>query len=90
MVKDPQLFSEDDERTAVLVMGQLLNHENENIQFRSAKFIINERKGRHDRGNLKNLNINVNLINEQMKRVKEAKQRALSKVIDVPAEIINE
>lgn len=80
------LFTKGDVDEAAAVIANLCKFsEDEHIQMRAANFIINEAKGRHDLKHIKNLNLNVTLINDQMKRAREAKERAKSKVIDVPA-----
>lgn len=86
--KDTALFNEQDEERAVMVMRNCLFAEDSNVQFRAAKFMINERKGRHDPLNgIKTLNITVHSINDQVKRAKQALEASKNTVIDVPSEM---
>jgi hypothetical protein len=62
---------------AVSVIGELLyDTDNPNIRLKAAKFVINENKGRHDVDAVKNLNINVNVFNMQLKQAREQLKRA--------------
>ena len=81
---DVVLYQSDEVNEAAEVIASLMRHsEDEHVRMRAATFVINESKGRHDVKTVKNLNINVNFINEQMRRAREAKERARNKVIDV-------
>lgn len=81
---DPSLFNDHDLQSAVITMSSLLTAEQENVKFRAAKFIINEKLGRHNSlKNVQKLNINVNLIADQMKRAKEAASQTVNKPIDI-------
>lgn len=86
--KDPTLFNDGDLQSAVMTMTQLLTAEEEGVKFRAAKFIINEKMGRHNIKNVQQLNINVNLFNDKMKKAKLAADRAKG-VIDVEAEKVD-
>lgn len=82
--KDNALFNEKDEERAVMVMRNCLYSEDPNTQFRAAKFMINERKGRHDvLGGIKSLKVNVYTINEQLKKGYQAIAASKEQVIDV-------
>lgn len=81
-----ELFHIDDVREAASTITSLMKYSDEdNVRMRASKFIINESAGRHDVRAVNNLNINVNYINDQMKRAREAKQAAREKVIEAPA-----
>lgn len=86
--KDPSLFTEADLDSAVMTMNQLLTAEQEGVRYRAAKFIINEKKGRHDIKNVKNLNLNVNIFNDQMRM--EKMKRAMAIVEPVTTETITD
>lgn len=90
--KDPSTFSEGDYEAARMTMVQLLTAEEAGVKFRAAKFVINEKKGRHDTKNIQQLNINVNLFNEKYKKAKEAAARATGTAIDIESEtkLLNE
>ena len=71
--KNKDLFDDDEMEMARMTMSRLCMAEEGGIAYRAAKFIINEKKGRHDTKNLHNMNINVNLLNVQMRREKAEK-----------------
>ena len=84
--QDPSLFNDGDLQSATMTMTQLLVAEEPNVRFRAAKFIINEKLGRHNLKNVQQLNINVNLFNSQMKKAKEAINRSKG-IIDVEGSV---
>mgnify|MGYP007068387253 CR=1 FL=1 len=52
--------------------------ENQDLQFRCARYILDDLKGRLDMGNqVKNININITNFNEQMKRARAAAERTI-------------
>lgn len=80
------LFNNDEVNEAARVFIAQLMSEDEHIRQKAAKFIINESKGRHDTvKNLKQVNtqFNVTIVNDQLKRAREAKEAAKSKHITV-------
>lgn len=88
-------FTDDELETAKIAIARCMNAEDEHLAFKAAKFIFNERKGRHNVKSLvKNLNLNVTLINAQMEKAREAKDRALNKPKvhpkEIPAELIEQ
>lgn len=83
-LKKDKTFTEETLDNAVQVMSTLLFSEHDHVKLKASKFIINEHKGRHDVKNLKTLSINVNLINTQMRRAKEALQK--TRTIDIESE----
>jgi len=85
--KNPSLFTQDEFDMAKQRITSLVFAENENVAFRAAKFVINENKGRHDLQHVKNLNVNVTLLNDQLVNMKKAIEKGKAKVIDIPAEI---
>lgn len=85
--KNDAFFSNTDMENARMVMSGLLFSEHPILQYRAAKFVINENKGRHDVQQIRGLNINVNILNEQMKKAKEALKSGREKVIDIPSEV---
>jgi hypothetical protein len=87
--KDPALFNDGDLQSAVMTMTQLLTAEEAGVKFRAAKFIINEKMGRHNIKNVQQLNINVNLFNNQLKKAKEAINKSKG-IVDVHSEVMEE
>ena len=84
-------FTDDELETAKITMARCMNAEDEHLAFKAAKFVFNERKGRHNvRSLLKNVNLNVNLINVQMQKAREAKTRALTKSQEHSKELVVE
>jgi len=84
--EDVQLFNTADVSDAAAVIANLMrDSEDEHVRMRAAKFVVNEGKGRNDTKAVKNLNVSVNYINEQMQRARAAKDRAKETVIDVSA-----
>lgn len=76
-------FGDEDMEAAVSTMSSIMKHaENEGVRFRAAKFIYNEKLGRNNLNDLKNLNVNVNMINIQMEKAKEALRRGKEKIIE--------
>lgn len=71
-----EYFDKKDVDFARDAMVGLLQCEIDAVRFRSAKYILDEKKGRNDVKELSHTNINVNLINVQMQRAIEAADRA--------------
>lgn len=73
------------------VMANLMRYsDDENIQFKAAKYILDDKKGRLDAiKNLPGMNFNVLMVNDQMKKAIAARERTASlreaKTIDLPA-----
>ena len=73
-------FTDDELETAKIAIARCMNAEDEHLAFKAAKFVFNERKGRHNIKSLvKNVNLNINLINAQMQNARAAKERAINK-----------
>ncbi len=71
-----ELFTDDDMRVAANVMKDLATGaEAENVKFRAAEFIINERKGRNDIKALKETQVNIVMFNEQIARAKAVQEK---------------
>ncbi len=85
--KNSLLFTDDDFQMAKARMSQLIWSEKDNVSYKAAKFVLYENLGRNDIQTMKLLNVNVNLINTQMKQAKEAIEKGKNKIIDVPSEI---
>lgn len=88
-----ETFTKDDDELAKVVMKQLLFSEEPGLQYRAAKFILNENRGRHDdpRKVLRNSNININMIDVRFSRAREALSRAKNQeIIDVPEQFKSE
>src|SRR5438552_6917279 len=66
------LFSTDDFNLAKQKMAGLIFSDHDNVAFRASRFIINENLGRNDIQQVKLLNINVNLLNDQLVNMKKA------------------
>lgn len=82
-----KIFSNSDFESATRVMSGLMFSEHDTVRLKAAKFVLNENLGRHDLKNLKSVNINVNLINDQVRKAKEAIRAGREKVIDIPMEV---
>lgn len=81
-----QYFNSDVAELAVATMASLLSDEKH--AFRAAKYILDDRKGRHDIRALKNVNIIKIDVAERMKKAKEAVEKSRSQpIIDIPAEM---
>ncbi len=83
---DKETFTDVDYEAAKEAMKSCLYSEESAVVFRASQFIINEKKGRNDP--VKSIktagNFNVLIINNQMKRAKEAIAKSKNKrVIDV-------
>ena len=88
-------FTDSQLEEANQVIHRLMNSEDENIQYRCARYIRDDKKGRKDGlKNLKKLNINVSLFNEQTmknalrsiaasKQLNDAGPQTSSNVVDV-------
>jgi len=85
--ENKNLFTDDEFILAKQRIAQLIWSDRDNVAFRAAKFIVNENLGRNSVKNIQNLNINVSLINDQMRMAKKAIQEGKDKVIEVPSEI---
>ncbi len=73
---DECIFPKDTQKLAAAVMSECLHEQDANIRIRAAKFIINEAKGRHDVSNFKNLNVNVNILNDHYSKAMAAIQKS--------------
>jgi hypothetical protein len=80
-----ETFSPEDAEEAALTMRSLMySSEQDAVRYRCAKYILDERAGRHDVQGLAGTNININLINERLQQARAAIERAKSgKIIDV-------
>lgn len=85
--KNKTLFTDSDLDLAKSKMVGLICSEHDNVAFRASKFIINENLGRNDIQQVKNMNINVNLLNDQLLNMKKAIQNGKEKIIEVPSEV---
>lgn len=73
-------FGDTDLEEANQTIVRLMRHsEDENLQFRAAKFIRNDKKGRLDivKG-IGNLNVNISLFNQHLKAAQRAKELSRS------------
>lgn len=85
--KSGEVFSSDEYDIARQVLaGLMINSESDQVKYRSAKLILDERLGRRDQKGIKHINFNINLVNQQIAEAKLAEKRALEKVIDVDPE----
>src|SRR2546430_16252446 len=80
--EEKELFTKSDLEAASQIMSSLLYAENEAVRYRASRFIINEKCGRNDVKELQNVNLNVNLINMQLSKAREAIERGKCKVIE--------
>lgn len=71
-----EYFDKTDVDFARETMVGLMQCEIDAVRFKSAKYILDEKKGRNDVKELAHTNINVNLINIQMQRAIDAANKA--------------
>ena len=84
--KDDVLFTKNDAELAAQVIRNLLHSDCDNVKLKAAKYTIDEQKGRNDVRNVQtNLNININLLNDSIRKAKAAlgRTRELKRVVDV-------
>jgi len=80
------LFSDTDLQLAKNTIKELASSaEIEAVKFRAAEFIINEKKGRNDVKNLRDMSngINITIISETMSRAREAMAKAKQRAIEM-------
>lgn len=70
--KDPQIFDDQTEEMARMAMLGLLGSNEGHLVFKAAKYVLDDRKGRHDVKSYKNLNVNIISIEERMNRARKA------------------
>ena len=89
--KDNTLFGEDVKTEASLVMRNLMYAKDcPNVQYRAAKYIIDEESGRHENNPLKGTLTNVNLVNVHFHQARKAIEKAKQKAtIEVESSKIN-
>lgn len=79
-----EVFSESAHDRAQQVIEQMMESADcDAVRFRCAKLVLDEKKGLRDVKNLKTINVNIQVINQQMKAAEEAERKAKMKVIDV-------
>lgn len=84
--KEPELsFSQDEAIEMRNIMVQIAKYaEDPNLQFRAARYIYDDVKGRNDLDSgIKQVNINVMTFNEQMQKALAAANRTAQKAIDI-------
>lgn len=64
------------ERVDEVIFNLAVYGEDENLQFKAARYIRDDKKGRLDPKNLKSLNINITQVNVRMEKARIAMQRA--------------
>ena len=95
--KEAQIFSQIIEGRAARVMEQLLDSDDDQVRFRAARFVIDERKGRNDaavRGlkEAQRLGVGVLALNAALKRARQLRLASAGEIadkqnsIDVPSE----
>lgn len=86
--KNSDLFNDEDLEMASGVMRELMiTCDVPAVRYRSAKYVIDEKKGRHDKMKAGDMgNININLINLQLTNAQKALKRAREQIIDIPEE----
>jgi hypothetical protein len=89
---DPLLdFSDDELQEANRAISHLLHSDDDNIRFRAAKYLRNDKKGRLDGVNgIKTMNLNVLMFNERLQQARSAKDRSKQTAVgDGPGRTIN-
>ena len=87
-IEKPEDITDDEfEHIKQSLKNLALNCPDDNVRARTLKFLWNEKKGRNDidkslKG-LAALNINVNMLNDHLKQIKAAKERAIIDVNDL-------
>lgn len=80
-----RLFDDEQAAEAARVLLQQMQYsEDEHIRQKAARFVIDEVKGRNDVKNIRHLTLNVNSINDQMRRAREAKAEAMAALMTNP------
>ena len=78
-------FSDNELEEAKVAIARCMNAEDPHLAFKAAKFVFNERKGRHNvRSLMKNVTLNVTMLNQQMQNARAAKERAAKKITELP------
>lgn len=90
--KEPELnFSQDEAAEMKAIMLNVARYaEDPNLQFRAARYIYDDAKGRNDlESGIKHVNINVMTFNEQMQKALAAANRTAAKaIIDVKSTLL--
>ncbi len=76
--KDTPLFSKSDLDIAKETIKSCMFSEVDAVRLKAAVFTVNEAKGRNDLNNIKNVKLDITIINERIANVKAAKARALN------------
>lgn len=89
--REVQIFNQLIEGRAARVMEQLLDSDDDQVRYRAAKFVIDERKGRNDAAvkGLKaaqNLGLGVLQLNEALRKARASRLLAASGSIEVKSE----
>ena len=89
-VDDSLNFTEDELVRSNQVIASLMQYaEDENLRFRAAKYIRDDKKGRLDAPSaLAGLNVNVLMFDERLKKALEAKNRSLGLITSPPQPIL--
>lgn len=81
---DTSVFSEEEFKNAAQTLSSLVYSDDDHVRFRASKFVLDESKGRHaTKSNIGKVNINIAVFNDQLKRAREAKEKAKGTVVDV-------
>ena len=81
---DSFLFTADDKELAKSAILELAsNSDNDGVRLKASKTIIDEYLGRNNKATLRDLQININVLNETIIKAKRAKEAARNKVIDI-------
>lgn len=78
-----ETFTDADFEEAKFIMKSCLFAENEAVKYRAAKYIIDDKRGRHDLTVVKDANVNVTLVNLQLQRAMKAVEKG--RTIEVEA-----
>ena len=87
--QDDVLFTKSDAELAAQVIKNLLHSDIDAVRLKAARFTIDEHKGRNDVKNVQtNLNININLLSDSIRKAKAAlgRTRELKQVVDIESE----
>lgn len=85
-LKEQSTFRDGEKKEAAQIVADLARcSDNDSVRLRAAKLIL-EHDTKHNGKNIKNLNIGVIMFNDQLKRAREAKERARQKTIEIRPE----
>lgn len=74
-------FTDDEAEMAKQAIADIMQStEDDYLKFRTAKYMLDDKKGRLDAANMKNVNIDIMTFNIHIKQAKEARERTMGMV----------